>query len=133
MSQYPILIDDEWRQYSEICIQIGEGLNPNVSIIDIFRTLCEFGTIESIDINTDINGFRNGKARVVFSKVIFPFWASGSIDYGFGQTRTVWQKPQGPVGIPSEVNPSRIFPPKLVSYLFLWDLGDIYLTCMIDI
>jgi hypothetical protein len=111
----PLLKNDGWWRNSEVLATIGPNLSDKVQLKDIYNALKRYGTIDKIDILLDSNEYRTGRAQVKFSTVTSAFWESGTIDCGgYGRVH-VTVRPSFNRPVASHVNPSKLFPEKMVS------------------
>lgn len=117
MNSQPLLRDDEWRRHKEATVRIGPNLSKNVAIVDIYRLLKGFGTMETIELVVNLENERIGVAIVRFSEIFHPFWETGHFDFDFGPTRVTYLKPREKIFVPGKVDSSKIFPATIVGFV----------------
>jgi len=116
--QLPLLRNADWRKYPEVEVRIGPMLPKHITIKHIYIAVKTFGEVDMIFLDVDTRGLRQGTAKVRFSKVYVPFWEDMRLDLGSGPIPVRLEKPRGGLSVQSRVNPSKLYPSKLVDTSF---------------
>jgi hypothetical protein len=120
LRQRSLLIDNRWKKWPELGVQIGPGLKTD-HIQDLYVALKSFGELERIEIFKNDQNDNEGRARVYLRKVKSDFWTSGHIRLAYGDGQDYHRvpikllEPTKTWTIRSPLNPNKQFREKYVS------------------